>query len=96
MPDQVRHDGVSLFNCRANHYLLPKRNFSITPGCIGKIPLNPPSRGASACAARAKGEEVGIPGLIENLQKLLACDGRRLWKNSAKSGFFKDHHETLG
>ena len=32
--------------------------FSITPGCIRKIPLNPPLQ---------KGEEVGMPGLIEKL-----------------------------
>ncbi len=35
-------------------------NFSITPGCVRKIPLNPPLQ---------KGEEVGIPGLIEKLPK---------------------------
>jgi hypothetical protein len=32
--------------------------FSISPACIKKIPLNPPLQ---------KGEEVGMPGLIEKL-----------------------------
>ena len=36
--------------------------FSITLGCIRKIPLNPPLQ---------KGEEVGMPGLIEKLLCLL-------------------------
>jgi len=35
-----------------------KGKFSITPSCIRKIPLNPPLQ---------KGEEVGMPGLIEKL-----------------------------
>jgi hypothetical protein len=37
-----------------------KGKFSISPACIRKIPLNPPLQ---------KGKEVGMPGLIENLQK---------------------------
>jgi hypothetical protein len=39
------------------------RKFSITPGCIEKIPLNPPLQ---------KGEEVGMLGLIENLRIITA------------------------
>ena len=35
-----------------------KGKFSITQGCIKKIPLNPPLQ---------KGEEVGMPGLINKL-----------------------------
>ncbi len=35
------------------------RKFSITPGCIKKIPLNPPLQ---------KGEAVGMPELIEILR----------------------------
>jgi len=34
--------------------------FSISPACNRKIPLNPPLQ---------KGEEAGMPGLIEKLQK---------------------------
>jgi len=37
-----------------------KNSFSISPACIRKIPLNPPLQ---------KGEEVGMPGLIEKLRK---------------------------
>jgi hypothetical protein len=35
--------------------------FSKNPGCIRKIPLNPPLQ---------KGEALGMPGLVEKLQKL--------------------------
>ncbi len=37
-----------------------KSKFSISQDCIREIPLNPPLQ---------KGEEVGIPGLIEELRK---------------------------
>ena len=39
--------------------------FSITPGCIRKIPLNPPLQ---------KGEEFGVPGLIEMFQNVSQND----------------------
>ncbi len=37
--------------------------FSITPGCIRKIPLNPPLQ---------KGKGIGVPGLIEMLRNMRA------------------------
>jgi hypothetical protein len=37
-----------------------KSKFSIRPGCIRKIPLNPPLQ---------KGEAAGMPGLIDMLRK---------------------------
>jgi hypothetical protein len=37
-----------------------KSKFSISPGCIRKIPLNPPLQ---------KGEAAGMPGLVDMLRK---------------------------
>jgi len=42
-----------------------KSKFSITPGCIRKIPLNPPLQ---------KGEAAGMTGLIEKLRKKQITD----------------------
>jgi hypothetical protein len=55
---------ISIYNGffnNVNKFVEQTSKFSISSACIRKIPLNPPLQ---------KGEEDGMPGLIEKLQRL--------------------------